>query len=226
MSTSDLIQPRHLARRAVIYVRQSTPNQVLNNHESRHLQYALKQRAEELGWREHDVQLIDRDLGISATVEEGRKGFQQLIAEIALGKVGILISYEAQRLARNCTHWYQLLDLCGRVDCLIADRDGVYDAASVNGRLLLGLKGQISEWELHILRGRLTAGLLSKARRGELANRLPVGLVRLESGEVIKHPDQEVQQRLLLIFDTILAKRSLSRAVSSGGSKAASGGRN
>lgn len=213
MSTSDLIQPRHLARRAVIYVRQSTPNQVLNNHESRRLQYALKQRAEELGWPAHDVQMIDRDLGISATVEEGRKGFQQLIAEIALGKVGILISYEAQRLARNCTHWYQLLDLCGRVDCLIADRDGVYDAASVNGRLLLGLKGQISEWELHILRGRLTAGLLSKARRGELANRLPVGLVRLESGEVIKHPDQEVQQRLLLIFDTILAKRSLSRAV-------------
>jgi DNA invertase Pin-like site-specific DNA recombinase len=213
MNTFDLIQPRHLARRAVVYVRQSSPNQVLNNKESQRLQYALTQQAMELGWHERDIQVIDTDLGITATVVDGRTGFQQLVAEVALGEIGILIAYEAQRLARNCTHWYQLLDLCGHADCLIADRDGVYDASSVNGRLLLGLKGQISELELHILRGRLTAGIWSKAQRGELAIRLPTGLVRLPSGEVIKHPDREVQRRLRLIFDTLLEKRSITQTV-------------
>jgi DNA invertase Pin-like site-specific DNA recombinase len=213
MSISDLIQARHLTRRAVIYVRQSSPNQVLNNQESQRLQYALAQRALEFGWQEHDIQVIDTDLGITATITECRAGFQQLVAEVALGKVGILIAYEAQRLARNCTHWYQLLDLCGRADCLIADRDGVYDASSVNGRLLLGLKGQVSELELHLLQGRLTAGILNKAQRGELALRLPVGLIRLASGEVVKHPDREVQGRLELIFETLMAKKSLHRTV-------------
>jgi DNA invertase Pin-like site-specific DNA recombinase len=213
MNISDLIQPRHLTRRAVIYVRQSSPNQVLNNQESQHLQYALTQRAMELGWHEDDIQVIDADLGITGTIADGRAGFQQLVAEVALGKIGILIAYEAQRLARNCTHWYQLLDLCGHTDCLIADRDGVYDASSVNGRLLLGLKGQISELELHILRGRLTEGILSKARRGELALTLPTGLVRLQSGEVMKHPDREVQSRLSLVFDTLLEKGSIAQLV-------------
>lgn len=215
MNTSDLIQPRHLARRAVIYVRQSNPHQVLHNQESQHLQYALTQRALELGWQESDLQIIDSDLGITATLADCRQGFQQLIADVALSQIGIMIAYEAQRLARNCTHWYQLLDLCGRADCLIADRDGVYDASSVNGRLLLGLKGQISELELHILRGRLTEGILSKAKRGELALTLPTGLVRLPSGEVIKHPDREVQSRVDLIFKTFLEKKSLAQVVRS-----------
>jgi DNA invertase Pin-like site-specific DNA recombinase len=138
MNTSDLIQPRHLARRAVIYVRQSSPHQVQHNLESQRLQYALRQRAVELGWHDRDIQVIDADLGVTGTLAECRKGFQKLVAEVALGEIGILISYEAQRLARNCTHWYQLLDLCGHTDCLIADRDGVYDASAVNGRLLLG----------------------------------------------------------------------------------------
>ena len=213
MNTSDLIQPRHLARRAVIYIRQSSPNQVQNNQESRRLQYALTQRATEFGWHERDIQIIDADLGITGTIAECRMGFQQLVAEVALGEIGILIAYEAQRLARNCTHWYQLLDLCGHTDCLISDRDGVYDASSVNGRLLLGLKGQISELELHILRGRLTAGILSKAQRGELALTLPTGLVRLPSTEVIKHPDREVQSRLSLVFQALLEKRSLAKVV-------------
>jgi DNA invertase Pin-like site-specific DNA recombinase len=213
MNISDSIQPRHLTRRAVIYVRQSSPNQVLNNQESQRLQYALTQRAVEFGWQEDDIQVIDTDLGITGTIADCRVGFQQLVAEVALGKIGILIAYEAQRLARNCTHWYQLLDLCGHTDCLIADRDGVYDASSVNGRLLLGLKGQISELELHILRGRLTEGILSKARRGELALTLPTGLVRLPSGEVLKHPDREVQSRLSLVFDTLLEKRSIAQLV-------------
>ena len=213
MNISDLIQPRHLARRAVVYVRQSSPNQVMNNQESQRLQYALTGRVSEFGWQQDDIQVIDTDLGVTGKISEGRAGFQQLVTDVALGKVGILMAYEAQRLAHNCTHWYQLLDLCGHADCLIADRDGVYDASTINGRLLLGLKGQISELELHILRGRLTEGLLNKARRGELAVHLPTGLVRLPSGEVMKHPDREVQSRLSLVFDTYQQKRSLAKVV-------------
>lgn len=211
MSISDLIQPRHLARRAIVYVRQSTPSQVANNHESREMQYALVRRAGELGWHANDIEVVDTDLGISGKTTAGRSGFQELVADIALGDIGILIAMEAQRLARNCTHWYQLLDLCGRADCLIADRDGVYDASSVNGRLLLGLKGQISELELHILHGRLTEGLLNKAKRGELAINLPTGFTRSSEGDVSKHPDQAVQSRLSLIFSTYLEKKSLAK---------------
>lgn len=213
MNTSDLIQSRHLNRRAVIYVRQSSTSQVLHNQESQRLQYALTERAENLGWHTQDIEVIDVDLGHTAATTEGRLGFQDLVAQIALGEVGILIAYDATRLARNCSHWYQLLDLCGRTDCLIADRDGVYDPTSINGRLLLGLKGQISELELHTIRARLTAGILSQAERGELALTLPTGLVRLESGQVVKHPDREVQQRIALIFETLLEKRSLAQTV-------------
>jgi DNA invertase Pin-like site-specific DNA recombinase len=213
MNTSDLIQPRHLERRAVIYVRQSSPNQVINNQESRRLQYALRERATQLGWRAQDIDVIDLDLGHSGATTQGRAGFQELVANVALGQVGILIAYDATRLARNCSHWYQLLDLCGRTDCLIADRDGVYDPTSINGRLLLGLKGQISELELHTIRARLTAGLLSKAGRGELALTLPTGLVRLESGQVVKHPDREVSTRIDLIFSKLLEKKSLAQTV-------------
>jgi DNA invertase Pin-like site-specific DNA recombinase len=213
MPTSDLIQPRHLMRRAAIYVRQSSPHQVLTNTESQRLQYAMRQRACELGWHEQDVLIVDDDTGRSATTTAGRLGFQQLAAQVALGEIGVIVAYEATRLARNCTHWYQLLDLCGHADCLIADRDGVYDPGSVNGRLLLGLKGAISELELHTLRGRLTAGILSKAERGELALTLPTGLVRREDGCVEKHPDQEVRDRIGLVFDTLLEKKSLARVV-------------
>jgi DNA invertase Pin-like site-specific DNA recombinase len=213
MPTFDLIQPRHLARRAVIYVRQSSPHQVLTNTESQRLQYAMKRRACELGWHEDDVLIVDDDTGRTATTTAGRLGFQQLAAQVALGEIGVIVAYEATRLARNCTHWYQLLDLCGHADCLIADRDGVYDPGSVNGRLLLGLKGAISELELHTLRGRLTAGILSKAERGELALTLPTGLVRRDDGCVEKHPDQEVRDRIGLVFDTLLEKKSLARVV-------------
>jgi DNA invertase Pin-like site-specific DNA recombinase len=213
MSTSDLIQPRHLTRRAVISVRQSSPHQVLTNTESQRLQYALKRRVCELGWREEDILVVDDDTGHSATTTAGRLGFQQLAAEVGLGQVGVIVAYDATRLARNCTHWYQLLDLCGHTGCLIADRDGIYDPGSVNGRLLLGLKGAISELELHTLRGRLTAGILSKAERGELALTLPTGLVRLEDGRVEQHPDQEVRERIALVFETLLEKKSLAQVV-------------
>jgi DNA invertase Pin-like site-specific DNA recombinase len=213
MPTSDLIQSRHLTRRAVIYVRQSSPHQVLTNTESQRLQYAMTRRARELGWREEDVLIVDDDTGRTATTTAGRVGFQQLTTQVALGEIGVILAYEATRLARNCTHWYQLLDLCGLADCLIADRDGVYDPGSVNGRLLLGLKGAISELELHTLRGRLTAGILSKAERGDLALTLPTGLVRRDDGRVEMHPNQEVRDRILLVFDTLLEKKSLARVV-------------
>ncbi len=213
MPTSDLIQPRHLTRRAVIYVRQSSPHQVLANTESQRLQYAMRQRACELGWHEQDVLVVDDDTGRTATTTAGRLGFQQLAAQVGLGEIGVILAYEATRLARNCTHWYQLLDLCGHAGCLIADRDGVYDPGSVNGRLLLGLKGAISELEMHTLRGRLIAGILSKAQRGELALTLPTGLVRRDDGVVEKHPNQEVRNRISLIFGTLLELKSLAKVV-------------
>lgn len=212
MNTSELVHARHLNRQAMIYVRQSSPNQVLTNKESQRMQYALRDRAGALGWQEQDIEVIDDDLGRSGATIQGREGYQNLVAEIALGKVGILLAFDATRLARNCSHWYQLLDLCGLHDCLIADRDGVYDPTSINGRLLLGLKGQISELELHTIRARLTAGLLSKAQRGELALTLPTGLIRTD-GVVTKHPSIEVQQRINLIFETFLQRRSISQTV-------------
>lgn len=213
MNTSELIRPSHLTRRAGIYVRQSTAQQVVNNQESLKLQYALTQRAVDLGWPETSIDVVDADLGRSGATTEGRVGFQELVAQVALGQVGILIAYDATRLARNCSHWYQLLDLCGRANCLIADRDGVYDSSSVNGRLLLGLKGQISELELHTIKARLSAGILSKARRGELAVMLPTGLDRTPTGEVVKTPDREVQDRLTLVFQAMLQKRAAPRVL-------------
>ena len=212
MNTSELVHPRHLNRRAVIYVRQSSPNQVVTNRESQRMQYALRERATLLGWHERDIQVIDVDLGRSGTTIDHRTGYQDLVAQIALGEVGILLAFDATRLARNCSHWYQLLDLCGHHDCLIADRDGVYDPTSINGRLLLGLKGQISELELHTIRARLTAGLLGKAERGELELALPTGLVRTD-GFVTKYPDMEVQQRIDLVFSTFLQQKSISQTV-------------
>lgn len=212
MNTSELVQARHLSRSAAIYVRQSSPSQVITNKESQRMQYALRERAVSLGWHEQDVEVVDDDLGRSGTTTEGREGFQQLVARIALNKVGILLAFDATRLARNCSHWYQLLDLCGLHDCLIADRDGVYDPTSINGRLLLGLKGQISELELHTIRARLTAGLLGKAERGELELMLPTGLVRT-SGVVTKHPNLEVQERIDLIFSQFLERKSVSQTV-------------
>jgi DNA invertase Pin-like site-specific DNA recombinase len=213
MSASELVTSAHLIRRAIIYVRQSSPHQALSNQESLKLQYALTRRASELGWKPTQVEVIDSDLGQTGSTTEGRPGFKDLVTQITLGQVGILLSYDVTRLSRNCSDWYQLLDLCGYRQCLIGDRDGVYDPATANGRLLLGLKGQISELELHTLRARLTAGLLNKAARGELALTLPVGLVRDPSGTVIKHPNREVQSRIDLLFATFLRLKSISQVV-------------
>src|SRR3954470_4434292 len=212
---SELIDDRHLARRALIYVRQSSPHQVLTNQESLRLQYDLRRRALDLGWREEDIEVIDTDLGLSGAAAMHREGFKDLIARVTLDQVGIVLSSEVTRLSRNCSDWYPLLDLCGYRQCLIGDRDGVYDPGSANGRLLLGLKGTIPEMELHTIRARLTAGLLNKAERGELGLVLPVGLVRDASGIVVKDPDREVRARLELIFATFLRVRSAAKVLRS-----------
>jgi DNA invertase Pin-like site-specific DNA recombinase len=213
--TLDLITPRHLCRKAVIYIRQSTPHQVLTNQESLRLQYALRRRACDLGWNDADVEVIDADLGQSGAAVEHRRGFKDLIARVTLGEVGLVLSYEVTRLARNCSDWYPLLDLCGYRQCLIGDREGVYDPGSANGRLLLGLKGTISEVELHTLRGRLTAGLLSKAERGDLALALPAGLARGAQGTVTKDPDRAVQGCVELVFSSFLEQRSAAKVMRS-----------
>ncbi len=213
MPISELITPRHLARKAIIYIRQSSPQQVLSNQESLRLQYALEQRAISLGWRPEDVVVIDSDLGLTATSAQHREGFKELLAQVTLGEVGIILSFDVTRLARNCSDWYPLLDLCGYKQCLIADRDGIYDPGSANGRLLLGLKGQLSELELHTIRVRMTAGLLNKAERGELALQLPIGLTRLPTGTVVKTPNREVQDRIELVFTTFLERRSASKVL-------------
>src|SRR3954454_20988338 len=210
---SELVTARHLSRKAVVYIRQSHPHQVLSNQESLRLQYALCQRACDLGWQEADVEVVDADLGLSGAAADHRRGFKDLIARVTLGEIGIILSYDVTRLARNCSDWYPLLDLCGYRQCLIADRDGVYDPGSANGRLLLGLKGPISEVELHTMRGRLTAGLLSKAERGELALHLPAGLTRDAGGAVVKDPDREVQDRITLVFTSFLEQGSVGKVM-------------
>jgi len=211
MFSSNLITPHHLARKAIIYIRQSSPHQVLSNQESLRLQYALKDRARELGWHADDVLVIDSDLGLTATSTQHREGFKELLALVTLGQVGIILSFDVTRLARNCSDFYPLLDLCGYKHCLIADGDGIYDPGSANGRLLLGLKGQLSELELHTIRARMTAGLLNKAQRGELALQLPTGLERLPTGKVVKDPNREVQDRIQLVFTTFLKRGSASK---------------
>jgi DNA invertase Pin-like site-specific DNA recombinase len=208
---SNLITPQHLTRLAVIYIRQSSPQQVISNQESLRLQYALQQRAQELGWPPDKIQVIDTDLGLTAAAASHRAGFRALLAQVTLGEVGIILSLDVTRLSRNCSDWYPLLDLCGFRHCLIGDYEAIYDPGTPDGRLLLGLKGQLSELELHTIRARLTAGLLNKAARGELALQLPVGLVRDERGTVRKDPNLEVQQQLELVFTTLLAVRSASK---------------
>ena len=158
MHNSDLITPQHLARKAVIYIRQSTPHQVVSHQESLRLQYALGERARQLGWPDEAIDIMDDDLGLSAATAHHRAGFNTLVAQVTLEQVGLILSYDVTRLSRNCSDWYPLLDLCGYKGCLIADGDGMYDPATVNGRLLLGLKGTLSEWERHTMKAHALAG--------------------------------------------------------------------
>ncbi len=196
------ITPRHLERKAIIYIRQSSPKQVRVNTESQRNQRALVERAQSLGWSQARIVVLDADLGQSATSTEGREDFTQLAAEVALGHVGIIFGWEVSRLARNNADWYQLLDLAAVVGALIADIEGVYDPRSYNDRLLLGLKGTMSEAELHMMRQRLSAGRLSKVARGEYIQHLPTGLVRTHEGRVEKDPDEQIQRCIALVFST------------------------
>jgi DNA invertase Pin-like site-specific DNA recombinase len=198
------ILAHHHERLAVVYIRQSTPRQVQENIESTALQYQLARRAVGLGWREDRVLIIDDDLGQSAATATHRIGFQRLLAEVGLNHVGLVLGIEMSRLARSCKDWYQLLELCAVFRTLLADQDGVYDPTGYNDRLLLGLKGTMSEAELHVIRSRLDQGKRHKAQRGELITRLPVGYVFLPSGEVAMDPDQQVQAVVRLIFDKFI----------------------
>ena len=194
----------HLRRKAFLYVRQSSLRQVIENAESTARQYALRERAVALGWPTESVIVIDRDLGLSGAAVD-REGFQHLVAEVSLGRAGIVLGLEVSRLARNSSDWHRLLEICALADTLILDEDGVYNPAEFNDRLLLGLKGTMSEAELHVLKARLLGGLLNKARRGELRTPLPVGLVYDPLERVVLDPDAQVQQSLRLLF-TVFAR--------------------
>jgi len=196
------VTPEHLEHDAYLYIRQSTPRQVLENTESTQRQYALRDRAVALGWPLERIHVLDCDLGKSGSQSAGRDGFQTLVSEVALGKAGLVMGLEVSRLARNSADWHRLIELCSLAGTLILDEDGIYDPANFNDRLLLGLKGTMSEAELHFLKARMRGGMINKARRGELEMRPPVGLVYRDDGVLILDPDAEVQAAIRLVFET------------------------
>ena len=203
----------HLSKTALLYIRQSSLKQVLHNTESAIRQYDLRGKAISLGWDASQITVIDIDQGQSGASAADREGFQQLVAEVSLGRAGIVLGLECSRLARNNADWHQLLELCGMTGTLICDEDGLYDPRNFNDRLLLGLKGALSEAELHFLRARLRGGQLSKARRGELVMALPVGLVYDAAGHVILDPDTAIQGALAHLFTTFEATGSATACV-------------
>jgi DNA invertase Pin-like site-specific DNA recombinase len=206
------IRPRHHERLAVVYVRQSTVQQVAGNRESADLQYQLRRRAVQYGWSEARVLVIDDDQGMSGQTIEGRLGFQRMLAEVSLGHVGIVFGREMSRLARSCKDWHQLLELCALFQVLLADADGVYDPSDPNDRMLLGLRGMMSEAELHVLRSRLLQGRLNKARRGEVLGFVPIGYVRTAEGGVAFDPDEQARAAVRLVFEKTAELGSARRA--------------
>jgi DNA invertase Pin-like site-specific DNA recombinase len=212
MSDIAKIGASHLSRAAYVYLRQSSPAQVEHNRESTQRQYALVTKASTLGWPAPRIVVVDEDLGLSGAGVVERSGFARLTAEVALGHVGIVLGLEVSRLARNNADWYRLIDLCGLTDTLIGDGDGIYHPALFNDRLLLGLKGTMSEAELHVLRARLNGGIRNKAARGELRRGLPVGFVWGErDGEVRFHPDEAVYSAIRTVFAQFAALGSVRR---------------
>ena len=195
------ITSAHLARKAAIYIRQSSPGQVLHNKESQRLQYGLAERAVSLGWPRSQVMVIDEDLGVSGRGGGiTRLGFERLVAEVGLGHIGIVVSIEVSRMARNNRDWYHLLDLCALVDTVVADADGLYHPGVFNDRLLLGLKGTMAEVELHLIRSRLNGGLWEAARRGALRTHVPIGYQHDHEGRIVKVPDEAIRETISLIF--------------------------
>jgi DNA invertase Pin-like site-specific DNA recombinase len=201
INSHEKVNASHLKRNAYLYIRQSTLRQVMENTESTIRQYDLRQRAVALGWPIERIIVIDTDLGQSAATAADREGFQRLVTEVSLEKAGIVLGLEVSRLARNSTDWHRLLEICALTDTLILDEDGLYDPRHFNDRLLLGLKGAMSEAELHVIRARLQGGIWNKARRGELQCPLPVGLVYNSEGRPILDPDKQVQESMRFFFD-------------------------
>jgi DNA invertase Pin-like site-specific DNA recombinase len=211
--THQKVTAAHLKRNAYLYVRQSTMRQVFENTESTDRQYALRQRAIALGWPQQQIVVIDSDLGHSGASAVDREGFQKLVAEVGMGRSGIVLGLEVSRLARNSADWHRLLEICALADTLILDEDGIYDPAHFNDRLLLGLKGTMSEAELHVLQARLRGGLLNKARRGELRCPLPAGMLYDASGRIGLDPDKQVQETVRLLFETFARTGTLRATV-------------
>lgn len=202
MIQHDKVTSEHLKQQAYLYIRQSTIRQVFENSESTKRQYGLKEKALALGWPLDKIITIDDDLGYSGAESTKRSGFQRLISEVSMDKAGVVMGLEVSRLARNCADWHRLLEICALTNTLILDEDGIYNPSDFNDRLILGLKGTMSEAELHMLKSRLQGGILSKAKRGELKHALPVGLVYNEKEEVILDPDRQVQDTLKSFFRT------------------------
>jgi len=212
MSANEKIKPTHLQRCAYVYVRQSTAAQVQYNRESTDRQYKLADRALLLGWSTAQVKIIDEDLARSGSATSDRSGFATMTTEVALGHVGLILSIEVSRVARNNADWYRLLDLCGVTDTLIGDEDGLYHPGLFNDRLLLGLKGTMAEAELHVIRARLEGGIRNKAARGQLRRGLPVGFVwGEEDGDILLHPDQAVTSAIQCVFDKFTEMGSVRR---------------
>lgn len=196
--TSEKIKAEHISRVAYVYIRQSTAYQVENNLESQSRQYQLVEKAKALGF--HDVRVIDEDLGRSGAQGSERSGFERLVAEVSMNRVGLVLGLEVSRLARNNRDWYHLLDFCAMFDTLIADQDGIYNPRDGNDRMLLGLKGTISEVEINLIKGRMLEGARHKAERGELIYRLPVGYEKNAQNQIEKHPDRRVQHVIAQVF--------------------------
>ena len=213
MNESLKVRPHHLERGAYLYVRQSSMRQVIENIESTKRQYALRSRAVALGWRDDQIIVIDNDQGESGASAAWREGFQRLVTDVGMGHAGIVMGLEVSRLARNNADWHRLLEICALADTLILDEDGVYDPASFNDRLLLGLKGAMSEAELHVLKARLRGGILNKARRGEYRCPLPTGFVYDEAGSVALDPDTQIRETIAYFFETFSRVGSASQVV-------------
>jgi DNA invertase Pin-like site-specific DNA recombinase len=213
MNESLKVQPHHLERGAYLYVRQSSMRQVIENIESTKRQYALRGRAVALGWRDDQIIVIDNDQGESGASAAWREGFQRLVTDVGMGHAGIVMGLEVSRLARNNADWHRLLEICALADTLILDEDGVYDPASFNDRLLLGLKGTMSEAELHVLKARLRGGILNKVRRGEYRCPLPTGFVYDEAGNVVLDPDAQIRETIAYFFETFSRVGSASQIV-------------
>jgi DNA invertase Pin-like site-specific DNA recombinase len=194
MNEASKVQPHHLERGAYLYIRQSSMRQVVENVESTKRQYALRGRATALGWRDEQIIVIDSDQGESGASASWRGGFQRLVTDVGMGHAGIVMGLEVSRLARNNADWHRLLEICALADTLILDEDGVYDPASFNDRLLLGLKGTMSEAELHVIKARLRGGILNKVRRGEYRCALPTGFVYDDPGNVVLDPDSQIRE--------------------------------